>query len=180
MDFVKNLYRYKRLRHIAVGRHLLHDIAFSVHGLFCMEDKGLPRARLLRIVADLPNSIARHLMFQLSTSSRCFCCGSFPSAPHRGHVPIVVRRLARFPGASRHSCSHSRHRCSHSQTRHRHSRSHGFCPFSSSVRCHCMNNSSVGYMFFSRHWRSSQEVSGGQRWCWVKMCSSLILRSFMR
>ena len=42
MDFVKNLYRYKRLRHIAVGRHLLHDIAFSVHGLFCMEDKGLP------------------------------------------------------------------------------------------------------------------------------------------
>lgn len=33
MDFVKNLYRYKRLRHIAVGRHLLHDIAFSVHGL---------------------------------------------------------------------------------------------------------------------------------------------------
>lgn len=84
----------------------------------------LPRARLLRIVADLPNSIARHLMFQLSTSSRCFCCGSFPSAPHRGHVPIVVRRLARFPGASRHSCSHSRHRCSHSQTRHRHSRSH--------------------------------------------------------
>lgn len=124
MDFVKNLYRYKRLRHIAVGRHLLHDIAFSVHGLFCMEDMGLPRARLLRIVADLPNSIARHLMFQLSTSSRCFCCGSFPSAPHRGHVPIVVRRLARFPGASRHSCSHSRHRCSHSQTRHRHSRSH--------------------------------------------------------
>ena len=53
----------------------------------------LPRARLLRIVADLPNSIARHLMFQLSTSSRCFCCGSFPSALHRGHVPIVVRRL---------------------------------------------------------------------------------------
>ena len=92
MDFVKNLYRYKRLRHIAVGRHLLHDIAFSVHGLFCMEDKGLPRARLLRIVADLPNSIARHLMFQLSTSSRGFCCGSFPSAPHRGHVPIVVRQ----------------------------------------------------------------------------------------
>ena len=84
----------------------------------------LSRARLLRIVADLPNSIVRHLMFQLSTSSRCFCCGSFPSAPHRGHVPIVVRRLARFPGASRHSCSHSRHRCSHSQTRHRHSRSH--------------------------------------------------------
>ena len=42
MDFVKNLYRYKRLRHIAVGRLLLHDIAFSVHGLFCMEDKGLP------------------------------------------------------------------------------------------------------------------------------------------
>ena len=43
MDFVKkNLYRYKRLRHIAVGRHLLHDIAFSVHGLFCMEDKDLP------------------------------------------------------------------------------------------------------------------------------------------
>ena len=125
MDFVKNLYRYKRLRHVAVGRHLLHDIAFSVHGLFCMEDKGLTsRARLLRIVADLPNSIARHLMFQLSTSTRCFCCGSFPSAPHRGHVPIVVRRLARFPGASRHSCSHSRHRCLHSQTRHRHSRSH--------------------------------------------------------
>lgn len=84
----------------------------------------LPRARLLRIVADLPNSIARHLMFQLSTSSRCFCCGSFPSAPHRGHVPIVVRRLARFPGASRQTCTHPRHRCSHTQTRHRHSRSH--------------------------------------------------------
>ena len=32
----------KRLRHVAIGRHLLHDIAFSVHGLFCMEDKGLP------------------------------------------------------------------------------------------------------------------------------------------
>ena len=72
MDFVKNLYRYKRLRHIAVGRHLLHDIAFSVHGLFCMEDKGLPRARLLRIVADLPNSIARHLMFQLSRREPTF------------------------------------------------------------------------------------------------------------
>ena len=43
MDFVKNLYRYKRLRHVAIGRHLLHDIAFSVHGLlFVMEDKGLP------------------------------------------------------------------------------------------------------------------------------------------
>lgn len=39
MDFVKNLYRYKRLRHVAIGRHLLHDIAFSVHGLlFVLED----------------------------------------------------------------------------------------------------------------------------------------------
>ena len=36
-------YTVKRLRHIAVGRYLLHDIAFSVHGLlFMMEDKGLP------------------------------------------------------------------------------------------------------------------------------------------
>lgn len=36
-------YTVKRLRNIAVGRYLLHDIAFSEHCLFCfMEDKGLP------------------------------------------------------------------------------------------------------------------------------------------
>lgn len=84
MDFVKNLYRYKRLRHIAVRRHLLHDIAFSVHGLFCMEDKGLPspgqtssnRCRPTKLHCPTLDVSAFHLEY------RCFCCGSFPSAPH--------------------------------------------------------------------------------------------------
>ena len=48
----------------------------------------------------------------------------FPRLHIEERVLIVVRRLVRFPGASRHSHSSSKHRYSHSHTTHRHPSSH--------------------------------------------------------
>ena len=48
----------------------------------------------------------------------------FPRHHIEERVLIVVRRLVRFPGASRYSHSSSKHRYSHSHTTHRHSSSH--------------------------------------------------------
>ena len=77
-------------------------MTFSAHSTSCFDNgrygPSFPRAKLLRIVTDLPNPIARHVIFQLSVIKQ-YCCGLPPSALHRGHVPIVVRRL--FVGETR-------------------------------------------------------------------------------
>ena len=87
----------------------------------------IPRARLLRIVSDLPNP-TRNSIFQFSSPPGLLLLGlaslgSTVGTRPRCCTPIKIS-FDCYPDASRHSHSCSMNRYSHSRTKHRHSHSH--------------------------------------------------------